>query len=615
MNFDTLLNNNKPQDKRFRDTRFFLGHINRVPRGLTVANIFSEYYKNSAFDRVKQIDKNKNYSEYINQNETQTDTFQLKKVTKNDTYRYIRSMKPKISSGADQIPSKIITMAASTLVAPITNLINKCFEEGAFPRELKKSKIVPIFKNKGEKSPGNFRPINQIGVLSKCIEKGAIEQLNNHFKQFENKNQFGYKEAHSTFHAILLTRHYIEQELNKGHFVLLIMIDLSIAFETINTGEILPAKLKHYGTDKKSVNFFNEYFQNRTHYVEWDNTESDTAELHNLSCVQGSALGPHIFNVYTNDLKDVCEGIIVSFADDTNIILSSKDKDKLMQKGNTETEKVNNYMSANELIINKEKSSYMVLTPKKQKKFETTKTLKIGTTEIKRVTEARYLGIIIDDRMTFRPQYDKLVKKLKEAINSLICTRNILNFKAKMMLYNALFRSHLEYAAITYYDKLKGNQIEVLKKLQKKAVRLVYRAPINCHTKKLFYYSEIIPVDKLYHFEAVKLMFKNKNELYKNKQPKTINEILTKECITRETRQSNDYYKIKINNEYKKGQAIYNITQEWNNADLELKQSGNIKILKRSIKEYNKNYKQCIKKDCVICLKDNHRDYLKYMNN
>ena len=184
-----------------------------------------------------------------------------------------------------------------------------------------------------------------------------------------------------------------------------------------------------------------------------------------------------------------------------------------------------------------------------------------------------------------------------------------------MMLYNALFRSHLEYAAITYYDKLKGNQIEVLKKLQKKAVRLVYRAPINCHTKKLFHYSEIIPVEKLYHFEAVKLMFKNKNELYKNKQPKTINEILTKECITRETRQSNDYYKIKINNEYKKGQAIYNITQEWNNADLELKQSGNIKILKRSIKEYNKNYKQCIKKDCVICLKDNHRDYLKYMNN
>ena len=110
-------------------------------------------------------------------------------------------------------------------------------------------------------------------------------------------------------------------------------------------------------------------------------------------------------------------------------------------------------------------------------------------------------------------------------------------------------------------------------------------------------------------------MFKNKNELYKNKQPKTINEILTKECLTRETRQSNDYYKIKINNEYKKGQAIYNIIQEWNNAELELKQSGNIKILKRSIKEYNKNYKQCIKKDCVICLKDNHRDYLKYMNN
>ena len=159
---------------------------------------------------------------------------------------YIKSMKPKTSSGTDQIPSKIITMAASSLVTPITKLINKCFAEGSFPTELKKSKITPIYKQKGEKTPGNFRPINQLSVLSKCIEKAAIEQLNNHFKQFENKNQFGYKNAHSSYHPILLTRHHIEQELAKNKYVLLLMVDLSIAFETVNTGEILPAKLKHY---------------------------------------------------------------------------------------------------------------------------------------------------------------------------------------------------------------------------------------------------------------------------------------------------------------------------------------------------------------------------------
>ena len=50
---------------------------------------------------------------------------------------------------------------------------------------------------------------------------------------------------------------------------------------------------------------------------------SNTAELHNLSCVQGSSLGPNIYNIYTNEIKDVCESPLVGFADDTNVIVSA----------------------------------------------------------------------------------------------------------------------------------------------------------------------------------------------------------------------------------------------------------------------------------------------------
>ena len=63
-----------------------------------------------------------------------------------------------------------------------------------------------------------------------------------------------------------------------------------------------------------------------------------------------------------------------------------------MERANTEVEKLNNYMSANDLIVNKAKSSYMILKPKNKKAFETTKTIKISGTEIIKVKEARYLG-------------------------------------------------------------------------------------------------------------------------------------------------------------------------------------------------------------------------------
>ena len=523
-------------------------------------------------------------------------------------------MKPKTSSGTDQIPSKVITMAANSLSTPITDLINKCFEEGTFPMELKNSKIKPIDKQKGKITPANLRPINLLSSIGKAIEKASIEQLNKHFKQFANINQFGYKSATSTFHPILLTRYLIEQELAKNRYVMLLMVDLSIAFETVNTGDILPQKLKHYGVSKKSVKFLNEYFQNRKHQVVWNNIMSNTAELHNLSCVQGSSLGPNIYNIYTNEIKDVCESPLVGFADDTNVVVSANSIEELMDKGNKETDRLDNYMSANDLIINKEKSSYMIITPKRKKNFETNKTIKIGNTEIQRVKHAKYLGLELDEKMSFLPQFNSLVKKLKVAINSLICTKDILNFKAKKMLYYSLFDSHLQYGVVCYFDKLNKRQIGVLKKLQKKAVRLIFRAPINSHTNNLFYYSKIVPIEKRYHFECVKLIYKNKNVLYRDKQPEAIKNLIENDKDNRQTRNTDDYYKLRIKSGYRKGQVFYNIISEWNKADKELKDCGNINVLKKAIKNYEKELRQCVINDCVICKKDCNRDYERYMN-
>ena len=580
----------------------------------TIANLLCEYYRDSAYNRVILIDKKSNFLDHLKQSEKQTDTFELRKVTKKDTIKYIKTMKPKTSSGTDQIPSKVITIAANSLSTPITDLINKCFEEGTFPIELKNSKIKPIDKQKGKITPANLRPINLLSSIGKAIEKATIEQSNNHFKQFANMNQFGYKPAHCTYHPILMTRYLIEQELAKNRYVMLLMVDLSIAFETVNTGEILPQKLKHYGVAKKSVKFFNEYFQNRKHQVVWNNIISNTTELHNLSCVQGSSLGPNIYNVYTNEIKDVCESPLIGFADDTNVIVSANSIDELMNKGNKETERLDNYTSANDLIINKEKSSYMIITPKRKKKFDTNKTIKIGDTEILRVKHAKYLGLELDEKMNFLPQFNSLVKKLKVAINSLICTKDILNFKAKKMLYYALFDSHLQYGVVCYFDKLDKRQMGVLKKLQKKAVRLIFRAPINSHTNNLFHYSKIVPIEKGYHFESVKLIYKNKNVLYRDKQPEAIRKLIENDTDNRQTRNTDDYYKLKIKSGYKKGQVFYNIISEWNKADKELKDCGNINVLKKTIKNHKKELRKCVTNDCVICKKDCTRDYENYMN-
>jgi retron-type reverse transcriptase len=136
------------------------------------------------------------------------------------------------------------------------------------------------------------------------MEKVATNQLNDHL---ENENllsdkQFGFRKGHSTEHALMITRHEIEKAQNEKIYTILITIDLSKAFDTVNSDEILPQKLKHYGCDKTAVNWFSYFFKDRNQYVTWNNNKFTTVPLSNISVVQGSSMGPPCFSVYINDL-------------------------------------------------------------------------------------------------------------------------------------------------------------------------------------------------------------------------------------------------------------------------------------------------------------------------
>ena len=167
------------------------------------------------------------------------------------------------------------------------------------------AKICPVYK-KGSPEPANFRPISLLSCFSKVIEKAAADQLASHFKNnLENERQFAYKANHSCLHAILLTRHKIEMELEKGNYVCLVLIDLSLAFDTLECGKILPSKMKHYGADDRTSQFFKSFFTDRSLYTEWKGVSSEPVKMYNHSCVQGSCLGPPSYNFYTQDLKNV----------------------------------------------------------------------------------------------------------------------------------------------------------------------------------------------------------------------------------------------------------------------------------------------------------------------
>merc|ERR1712208_186344 len=328
-----------------------------------------------------------------------------------------------------------------------------------------------------------------MGTFSKIIEKAAHMQLREYQnKTFENKHQFAYKKAHSTPHPIILTRHVIEKHLKNKKYALLIMIDLSLAFDCIETSSILPDKLKHYGADPNTNSFFKNFFTNRQHLTEWFGATSEILNLSNYSCVQGSCLGAPMFNVYTNDLltSNSKNSTIIAYADDTNIIVSGNNLREPIETANKELEKISAYMSSNSLLIN----------PQKQKKnsHDLPKKLMLNNSEIEITENANYLGIILDKNLNFKPQFNSLHKKLTNATRALLTSRKFLNTPSKLLIYNSLFKSNLEYAAVAYFDKLTITQIEKLTKLQKQALCFVFQTKPKVHTKKLFEATKIIPI-------------------------------------------------------------------------------------------------------------------------
>ena len=494
-----------------------------------IADTFSTYFKNAAADKIKQIKHESNFEDFLNKNDQRQNKFRLKEMKKEDIWFLLKSIKPKNSAGFDEVPTKIMIKAATVLITPLTMIINKCFTNGDFPVMLKISKICPIHK-KNSYEPCNFRPVCLQSCFSKIIEKAALLQFELYNKEnFDDKFQFAYKTNHSCLHPIILTRHLIEMEIQLKKYVMLLMIDLSLAFDTLDTDEILPKKLEFYGADKKARGFFEGFFCNRKHFTTWKETNSDPIDLLNISCVQGSVVGPQIYNFYTMDLNNVnTECSTIRFADDTNFIISDDCPNKLIKKANEILSKTMKYLNANKLLINKAKTSYLLIKPNGVKKQEITDKVMLDGNEVERVQSARFLGVIFDDKLKFNGHFEKVKKKLKEAVKALMCTRNILNYRSKLLLYHGAFKSHLDYCCITYLDKLNKKQMNELLTLQKQAVRLIFRAKKKSHTSKLFKLSGIIPVTKLYEIEATKFIYKFKNELSCNQQPMAIREIILK---------------------------------------------------------------------------------------
>ena len=243
-------------------------------------------------------------------------------------------------------------------------------------------------------------------------------------------NQFGFRKNYSTSHAVNYFVSKLLSEIEKRQHVIGIFIDLSKAFDTIHHQKLL-VKLEHYGIRDKCHDLLRSYLTNRTQCTNFQHVISETCSVE-YGVPQGSVLGPLLFLICINDIvNSTALGHFVPFADDTNIFVSGKSKKNCYNNAQMVLNEIIKYMNENLLHINIDKSVYMYfrnnlhaserLTCARQRQYGPDSVLKIRNHKIKKVDNVRFLGIIINEKLTWEHHIENLTKKLNLSMIMIKC--------------------------------------------------------------------------------------------------------------------------------------------------------------------------------------------------
>ena len=228
------------------------------------------------------------------------------------------------------------------------------------------------------------------------------------------KHQFGFRKGYTTEHALMSITEQIKKNFNQKKFTCGVFVDLEKAFDTVNH-EILLYKLRHHGVRGISISWFASYLQNRRQHV---TLNGEISEPKPVVCgvPQGSILGPLLFLIYINDMnQSIKNSSVYHFADDTNLLHSDTNPKSLKKAVNRDLILLYEWLCANRLSLNVGKTEFMIFRPPR-KKLHNRIVLTLNRTKIYESNKIKYLGLLLDNKFSWKDHINELSKKLNKTI-------------------------------------------------------------------------------------------------------------------------------------------------------------------------------------------------------
>lgn len=475
--------------------------------GKNLANQILQRLSTSEEDLAANVNNNNSPTESMFM--TPTDEFEVDSV--------IKQLKYDSAPGLDGIKPSLLKLISNTILEPLTYICNLSISTGVFPEYWKVALVSPIYKAGPRNSPDNYRPISLLCILSKVLEK----IMNNRIVKYLESNsllserQYGFRRGKSTTDAVDLLTHITSKHTDTGKRCLGVFLDLAKAFDTISS-RILLRKLELSGIRGKPLDWLQSYMSNRRQITRINDLVSDELEI-SYGVPQGSILGPTLFTVYMNDILNINipNADLICYADDTVVLFHGKDWEDAYRKAEAGMTRILKWLDMNLLTLNVKKTKYIAF----RKTVATnipTRILKIHNcwrssslnnntsctcNAIDKVEEIKYLGVIIDQHLSFKSHTTELVKRVRKQIYIMKMIRDCASLEIKRTVYIALCQSLIQYCIVIWGGAAKTNIIN-LERAQCAVLKTLLHKPYRYPTETLYSEASLLSVRKLFILNA-----------------------------------------------------------------------------------------------------------------
>ena len=382
----------------------------------------------------------------------------------------LKNLKINKATGPDDLPARLLKELSNELSPILVVLFQASLNQGKVPQDWKLANVSPLFK-KGDKSdPGNYRPVSLTSITCKLLEHIIYSRIVNHLDKYNAlcPHQHGFRKNRSCETQLIGLIDELSKGLDKNDQIDTILLDFSKAFDKVHHLSLLK-KLNYFGISGSLHHWIQDFLLGREQTVIINGSKSAPIKV-NSGVPQGTVLGPLLFLIYINDLpNNISTGTKVRlFADDCIIYrtIKSEQDSKILQKDLDELIKWETNWS---MSFHPEKCQLLRVTKKKK---QINSKYFIHGKELTQTKDAKYLGVIINEKLSWNPHVNEVIKKSNKTLGFIKRNLYKCNKDIKLKCYLTLVRPVLEYASSVWDPSTKEN-IDKLEQIQKRAARFI----------------------------------------------------------------------------------------------------------------------------------------------